>query len=405
MLTGDLVRVRVDGAELKPTFVDPDKPALRERAEALLGAFVAAVEERATRGRLEEDVEAVIGDSRDVKLLRGIAKVLFDRSEFAVDAPVAPADLRRRLFAAARARGPLALERGPFGRPVAADVLAEIGAEHGLDAAQVAEAMYADLPDEQRITSCDVPDTDGLLHRYNVALVQAVLLHATEVRLRLEAPTVGRLRQLFRYIKFHQLVHHAERRGDGLDIVLDGPESLFRQSTRYGLQLASFFPAVLLQPGRWRLEATVTWTRARHRKRLVITPEDGLRSHYRDDGAWETREQRWFAERFAAIDTPWRLVPGAEPVDLGGKAVLLPDFTFTDGDRTAHLEIVGYWRKDWLARRVELLRRYGPGNLVLAVSRKLVADADLDGVPGEVVEFAEIVPPKLVLAAIERVAR
>ena len=96
-----------------------------------------------------------------------------------------------------------------------------------------------------------------------------------------------RLRQLFRYVKFHQLMHLARRDGPWLEITLDGPASLFKQSTRYGMELATFFPAILLQECPWELQATVLWTKAKHRKTLTLTHEDGLVGHYADRGAYQ----------------------------------------------------------------------------------------------------------------------
>ncbi|MBW1880624.1 MAG: DUF790 family protein, partial [Deltaproteobacteria bacterium] len=341
MLTKDLLRAQVRGREIRPSLVDPARPRLRDDGEALLDLVAAAVEERWTRAQLEEEVADRIGDRRDHKLVRGLAKVLLDRSVFEVRSPVPPADLRDRVFRVARTHGPLSLERGPLGRPVAEDVLEEVGREWGLSASEMEDALYADRPAEQRITRCDAADTDWLLHRYNLALVQAILLRATQVRVRLVAPTVPRLRQLFRAVKFHQLIHRAERSGEVVEVVLDGPTSLFRMSTRYGLQLATFLPALVLQECRWSLEATVLWTRARHRKRMFLTSEDGLVSHYRDVGAYETRTQRWFAERFRALDSGWTLDDQTLPIDLGGHALVLPDYRFTRDGRVAFLEIVG----------------------------------------------------------------
>jgi predicted nuclease of restriction endonuclease-like RecB superfamily len=404
MLTGDLVRAKVDGAYVKPLFVGDPGPALQERGEALVEAFQAAARERWTRGRLDEEVEAAIGDSRDVKLLRGLAKVLADRSEFETASPVPPAELRAKVFKKARELGPIALERGPLDRTVAADVLEAVGAEIGLTGDQIGAALYADLEEAQRITSCDVDDAATLFQRYDLALAQAVLLHATSVKLALKDPEGPRLRQLFRWIKFHQLVHSAERREDAIIVTLDGPASLFQQSTRYGLQLATFLPAVLLQE-RWVLDAEILWTKRKLHKHLVLEPANGLVSTLPDTGAYKTREQQWFEERWAALDSDWKLTDRTDPVDLGGKAVLLPDFTFKKGRKQAHLEIVGFWRRDWLEKRVGLLERYGPGNLVVAVSRKLQAGKDdLAGLPA-VVEFAEVIPAKAVLEAVEKVAR
>ena len=84
---------------------------------------------------------------------------------------------------------------------------------------------------------------------------------------------------------------------------------------------------------------------------------------------------------------------------------MLPDYTLEKGGRTAHLDIVGFWRRDYLTRRLALLAEYGPGNLILAVSRKLKVDDDALGeLPGPIVWFSQVVPPKEVIAAAEKVA-
>jgi predicted nuclease of restriction endonuclease-like RecB superfamily len=211
--------------------------------------------------------------------------------------------------------------------------------------------------------------------------------------------------QLFRWVKFHQLLHAARRDDDALELVLDGPVSVFGPSTRYGLQLARFFPAVLLQDGPWRMTAKVLWTRARHRKELVVSSEDGLVSHYPDTGAWRTKAEEHFAARFAEQDRGWTLTEGRLPLAVGDRHVVYPDFTLTDGARTAHVEVLGHWRPERLAARLADLERFGPANLVLAVPKKLSASerSDLPESP-RVVVFADVLPVAKVLAAAARVA-
>lgn len=406
MLTSDLVRAKVQGKTLRPLFVDPTQPSLVEAATALWELFGEAVEDRMTRGDLDEAVAGVIADRSRPKVLKGLAKLLADRSTFEISSPVPPAELRHQVFRLARARGPLALERGPLERPVADDILAEVGSEHGLQPEQIRRALYADLKQNQQIEELAVPDPAWLLHRYNVALVQALLLNALSLRIRLKDPESPRMRQLFRQVKFHRLLHRAERRGKVLEIVLDGPTSLFKQSTKYGMALANFFPALLLQPGYWELEATILWTRAKHRKTLTLDAKAGLVSHYADRGGYRTREQEWFAERFDALECDWERSEGRQPIVLGNKGVLFPDFSFQRAGKRAHLEILGFWRHDDLARRIELLEEHGPGNVVLAVSRKLRGSKEaLANAPDWVIDFAEIVPPNKVLQALEQIAR
>ncbi len=406
MLTGDLIRARIRGRDIEPSLIDIERPSNREAATTLFGLLTDAVAEGHTRGHIQETIDDILSERRDHKIWRGIAKLLFDRSEFQVESPMPPAELRKIVFERSREMGPLSLEAGPFERPVAGDVLEAVATEHSLTAEQVRVGLYADLKDSQRIVSCRVADPDWIAHRYNVALVQALLLRASDVTVALHAPSAARMRQLFRYVKFHQLIHTAHRDGPILTLRLDGPTSLFSQSTRYGMQLANFFPGLLLQECPWNLEATVLWTKARHQKRLTLTHEAGLRSHYLDRGAYKTREQEWFEERFSKLDCKWKMAEGKSPINLGGRAVVFPDFTFSKGKKRAHLEILGFWRHDSLKKRLDLLDKFGPGNLILAVSRKLRGSKEaLDSYSGEVIDFAEIVPPKKVLAAIERVAK
>lgn len=400
MLTGDLVRARIVDGQVKPGFVDPTSPRLIERAEDIRATFAEHLGRR--RGELVEALKLVEGDGVDHKLTRGLVKVTLDRAGFEVAATMVPAEVRARVFRLARERGPLALDRVDGGRPTAVELWATLGAELGVDPEVLASCLYGDHEDQQVLTAVDVPSAEWLLHRYNVALVQAVLIRAEELRIRLRHPTPGRARQLARQVKFHQLLFAMSPEPDGYTLVVDGPGSIFAQTTRYGLALARLFPAVLLQPGGWEVEARVTWNRRRATLRLGV--EAGLRSHYRDHGAYDTREAAWFAERFEALQSGWTVSRDAEPLHQGGEAVVVPDFSFRKGDRIAHLEILGFWRKSTVPRRLELLKRHGPGNLVLAVSRRLCGEAEAVELPDAVVPFAEVIPAKEVLARVERIA-
>ncbi|MCB9779757.1 MAG: DUF790 family protein [Alphaproteobacteria bacterium] len=405
MLTADLLRVRVKGPELFVGFVDPGKARLQERADDVATLFGQAAAETWTRGELTDAMRELEGVDTDHKLVRGLAKVMLDRTELDTVSDLDPQEVRRRVFTLAAARGPLARQAGPADRTVAADIFAAVGAELGHAPDQVAAALYADLKDEQRIVSCRQLTPDKLLHRYNVALFQSVLLKATWMKVRLVAPSPKRIAQLLRFARFHELMYRIEAVAGGAAVLvhLDGPESLLRQSTRYGLQLACFFPAVLLQDGDWTLQAEVLWGRSRKvRKTLSLTHEAGLVSHYRDTGVWKSRTEQWFEERWGEEQDGWRISPGRlQPID--GQQVIVPAYRFEKGGRVGHLDIVGYWRKGYLEERLART----PPDVVLAVSRKLCGDKS--GLPAglrdRVIDFAEIIPTGKVVERLEAVAR
>ena len=407
MLTHDLVRARLRGGEVRPLYVDAKSSAELARAEGLIALFSTHV--GAPRGALDDALAEAVGEGTDYLLHRGLAKLLFDRCEVGTEAAHDPIALRQRVFEAARAHHPVAQREGEALHPVTrAQVLTRVGEALGLSLAQVEHALYADLEREQVVRSFEPLTPAQLLNRYNLALVQAVLLRASALTLRIAACDPKRLRQLFRFIKFYRLIHTAT--GDwasGYEITLDGPASLFSQSSKYGVQLAEFLPALLLCKG-WSLRAHLLWGRDRRAAELVLDDSCGLVSHYPDRGAWITDEERGLITRFEALGSPWEIEQRAELIDLGGRGVLVPDLVFRhrDDGRCALLEIVGFWRRGYLESRLELLRAHGPPNLILAVSKKLCGAREALGeLPGEISVFSDIIRARDVLERVERVAR
>src|SRR5207244_1869086 len=101
-----------------------------------------------------------------------------------------------------------------------------------------------------------------LLHRYNLALAQGILLKAVRLTIDVRREQPARLRALIRRIKFHRLICKATATEGSCRLELDGPLSLFGATQKYGVQLASFLPALV--PCRdFELTAEVLWGRER----------------------------------------------------------------------------------------------------------------------------------------------
>ena len=131
-------------------------------------------------------------------------------------------------------------------------------------------------------------------------------------------------------------------------------------------------------------------------------------THLRNRGTYVTEEERWLTKRIDEHANSWKVSRRAKVVDLGGEDVLVPDFTVecTETGRVAIVEVVGFWRRSYLERRVDVLRRRGPTNLVLCISRKMATEAKaaLGTLEANVVEFASVVPLGAFFEAVERVA-
>jgi len=397
ILTTDLVRARLRQGRIHPRYLDAADPAWLERAAVLIDLFRAHVGRSV--GDLEEAIADLIGDETDFQIRRGLVKLLMDETTTEVQATIPPVDVRAAVFQAAAKDWPVA---DPTAR---ARVLARAAETLGMTAQAVEDGLYADLRAQEIITASDLPEVTPLLHRYNLALVQAILLRARQIIVTLPDPRPARARQLFRIAKFHRLMHRAERLADraGWEVTLDGPASLFKATQRYGLQLALFLPA-LCHCERWSLEADVVWGPAKIEVTLALDHKSGLVTHTRERGTWESEEERHFRKSFAKLDTPWTLRRSTRIVDLDGCGVLVPDYVLSHPDgRSALLELVWFWRRQSFESRLALLRAAGPPNLVVAFARRMNTGEDdlppLDGVVG----FKGVIQPKRIVEAAEAV--
>ncbi|MGE0706577.1 MAG: DUF790 family protein [Planctomycetota bacterium] len=409
MLTGDLLVARVRRGLVQPGYLPVGEgegaDACRERAAELIGLFEAHVGK--TQGELRDQLEERARGRPDFRLERGLAKLLEDRCELLGLEAEAAGRLRLELFA----RAAVARREGRFDRDALLDEVLAAGADYGLPAELGREgletALYGDLKRNQTVLAFRGLRAAELVDRYNLALAQAVLLRAHGLRVEVLAADPPRLRQLLRLVKFHGLLTLAARLPDGRVLLeLDGPLSLFGATARYGVKMAGFLPALLLCED-WRLEATVALGKsARSRQRFQLSPADGLVTHARDTGAWLPELVEAFASRFAELESEWRVDTKVPLISLGGE-VLVPDFHFVHASGyEANLEVLGYWRRGGVARRLAALGEHGVPNLVLALDQGLkLCSEDVRGLEGPVVTFREVPNARTVLRALEKLRK
>jgi predicted nuclease of restriction endonuclease-like RecB superfamily len=398
MLTGKLVRVRYARNRIVPHYIDASDPGWLEVAGRLLELFRG--QEGKTRGQLEDDVRETFGDSPAQLVHQGLAKLLEDRCEFEVVSGVPPEQLREEVFAAAARHR---LSPPPAGDAEAAirhgfdrdAVLREVADRLGLTAEAIDRELFADLKSEQRLVRFKDTTAERLLQRYNVALAQAVLLRSSRVQLTVRGEPPQRYRQLMRLIKFHRLICDIERLDDdSYRLRLDGPLSLFSATSKYGLQLALFLPAVL-RCRDFELEAELLWGARRQPKQFAVTPRDGLVSHLPDAGMYVPPELRGFVELFRKRVEGWDIAEETRVLPLGD-GFWVPDFRLvhrTSG-REVYLEVLGFWRRSSAERHLGRLRQFARVPFLLAVSELLhIEDAELEGLPAGIHRFRQMPLP------------
>ncbi len=398
MLTADLVRVRQQKGQLA---VSALKGKTRQRALELAEVYLRLAEEQvgSTYDHFREAVHAVEIGPREKKLSMGLIKLIEDMCEFEANAALEPRELRGRVFLlAARLRRELGREfdrRKPFER---------LAGEYKLEPETVESSLYSDLRSEQHFAKMPKTTAEQLVERYERAQYQAVLLRAVSVTAHVRCKDPNQYRLLFRRLKFHRLLFSIEREGEGYRIEIDGPFSLFDSVTKYGLQLAMVFPT-LCQCDELRLSAKLRW--GKQRVPLAFHYDHIAQSAPSLDSV---RVPDDVAHLLASIEKqggPWRAVLSEEIFDLPGVGLCIPDLRLEKDGCAVYLEVLGFWSRDAVFKRVELVEAGLAERMVFAVSSRLrVSEAVLgDRESSALYVYKGVMSAKAVIAKAEELVR
>lgn len=366
MLTADLVRARRKDDELH---VSELKPKQRPRALELTADFIALAEAHVgqTRAELEEAFASVELAPSEQKLAQGLRKLVEDRLLFESESAIDPRGLRSELFARA------ASERRALGVGEQLDRNAFLASEAvrlSTTPAAVERALYADLRNAQVVRGFEPITAEQLVAHYDLAQKQAVLLKAVSVTAEVRCRDAYAYRVLFRKLKFFRLLHRIEpRERGGYRIVIDGPFSLFSAGSKYGLELALALPS-LLACDEYEITAALRWGKERLPLRFRI---EGRGRAATEAAPRLPDEVEALCTRFAALASAWRVEPASDILDLPGIGLCVPDLRFVHAEtgEVAYLEVLGYWSRDAVWKRVELCERGLLSRVIFAVSTRL----------------------------------
>lgn len=398
MLTSDLVRVRRRGDEITVSPLGPrNRPMALEAAEQYLAITKAHV--GFTKAEWAAACNRVQMPARAKKLTDGLRKLIEDRCTFAMDEGLDPLELRDEVFALASERR---AALGPGARLDRWEVLAQVAADREVSPEVLDGRLYGDLKSAWRLQEWKAIDAEGLVDHYETSQGQAVLLRASRVTVVLHRSKPKALRALFHKLKFLRLIHVIRPLGKGEHrIDLDGPLSLFGPSTKYGLQLAMLLP-VLNRTGPWSLDAQVLWGPERDRVKFHLEggPKPG-----QDAGADVTQsdEITTLLARLKKAKSEWKPRRSTKILDLPGVGLCVPDLVLTKDKESVYVEVLGYWSRDAVWRRVELVEGGLKQRILFCVSSRLrVSEAALgDDLPGSLYVFKGVMNAKEILAKVK----
>jgi uncharacterized protein len=395
VLTKNLLRLKKGPFGIEPRFVPEDHPTLLEFSRQLIEVYHS--HQGMSFMEIEELSNQVLSSCKDLKLAKGLNKILQDRSEFDLKQDGSHEEFRKNLFSISGVRL-LTLTRESYD-----DYRSQIESEfqnlRPNSEQNFLDRIYGDLPENEKLLSFKDLSPKELLERYNCSLVQSLLLHASSITLFIKDGNPVRMRRFFRYLKFFRLLAriYGERRTEtssqlsggsspqstfsdqqpaerakesrGFKITIDGPLSLFENTQKYGLQLASFFPAVC-DLEKWQLESRIKLSR--RSSLLKVDYSSNLKNHYRNFQAYLPPEIDLFERHFLEASSEWKILDSLCLIHTGDQELIFPDFIFqnTDG-RIMHLELFHRWHASALLQRLQFGKIHPECPLLIGVDRSL----------------------------------
>ncbi len=361
MLTKDLLQYKIQKGQIHPQFIEPTDRELLGIAEQLIAVFETSPNEsRATL--LESSKHIIDGTPGPPIIKRGLEKLLLDRTEFDTAPNEELIAFRQKLFIETSRL----LSQEQF--EDYADYQQHVQAQ--FDESELGAKLYADLPSSQPVLAFNTLSAERLLHRYNAAQVQGLLLHCNTLTLKLADSMTAELRQLFKYLRFNQLLSTIRKDDELYQITVDGPLNLFYKTKRYGMNLANFFVAVLHQP-RWELAAEIQF-RNKQRYRLSLDESCGIKPISQQFLAYIPEDIQLFQAMLQNKTDDWQVQPGSQFLPLAGDFYCFPDYQLVhkSGVET-DIELFHPWHQGHLIARLNTLTEHPEVSLILGISKEL----------------------------------
>src|SRR5919198_5050425 len=325
----------------------------------------------------------------------------FDGNNIAITttSPIAPFIIRRELFEESSKKGFALtdLER--------TQILNTIASRLGVYKGNIAEDMWSDLEENMILDRFYKITPEQLIAWYNLSLMQTLLFNCTQ----LEFSVFGgsNWKRVLRDVKRLGLMYNLQQQllqnesqqkyqqGDGMQdksdmpvygdgirsntilvCSVDGPLSIFKLTDRYGTSIAKLLPSII-STETWSLKAWIMKKTMSSGKKIyefevsnIEAPSLAGAPYYDRENNNKDKEgfsvftgistpyfdssvEEKFASKFEQFANGWKLVREPDPLIASNGKALIADFMFEKYGRRIYLEIVGFWTKEYLERKIQ----------------------------------------------------
>jgi uncharacterized protein len=314
-----------------------------------------------------------------------------------------PVNIRKELFEESSKRGFALTE---FGRR---EIIDTVAFKINVPSNDIEDVMWSDLEENLVLEWFDSISPEQLLAWYNLSLMQTLLFNCTKLEFSVTGGSNWKriLRDIKRLGLMYNLQYIAledEKQSTYIDEIdydnrdikfintnntdtknnpiiicsLDGPLSIFKLTDRYGTSIAKILPSII-SSDTWSLKAWIVRKTMslgkkiyefkisnndapplsrepyyynkendKEKKRTLFTNKESSQLIYFDSGVEEK-----FSTRFEQSATGWKLIREPDPLILSNGKALIPDFAFEKYGTRIYLEIVGFWTKEYLEKKIQ----------------------------------------------------
>lgn len=310
----------------------PSKLPLDEENISLISNLLETISlsEEINRKELEEELYQIASQKKEPKVFQGLIKLLLDHTIFSKPPSEDIFTRRKKLFdqsvaywKSTKNTGSLSEIRKEFFQTLEGYKNEEIT----ILKENPEKWLFSDVSSYQMLEESPKISPEEVIHEYNLCQFQGLLFYTRSATLTIYRNSKSNLKQLIQMLKFFGLMFSIKNSDDELFVIcIDGPDSVLENSRSYGLELANFFPFVLLLKGKWELGVTIQPPK-RPRSFLVKLNENNIyKTKYQEKGIWIQEKIERLVERWnQKYESQYLAVCEDSLISISNNQVLIPD--------------------------------------------------------------------------------
>jgi uncharacterized protein len=405
MLPTELLRVRVSGkmSQIRPIFYDYEKNNELSLPSKIIKIFEEMAKKKLSKANIDENLSKIEAKYTDYKLVRGICQLLEQRCVYESPSKTFSDSRNNNTINATYLRRKIFEESSRIGYPLTEDerkrILQKVALKNNLTIDELELAMWNDLDKNKYLKNFDSLSPLQLVVWYNISILQTLLLNCVKLEFSVYGgfnwkKILRKIKQLgLMYFLYHESNLDSEpiNQTKNQDMVLngkknkrvictvDGPLSILRLTDRYGLAMAKLIPLIIFTEN-WSIDAvilrkSISGIKKSYRFQLSNKDKDlplfdassiHLESEPNSEpnvsfnkygvDSFDSNVEKKFMDKFLNFSTGWKLTREPDPLILSDGKAFIADFAFEKYGIKVYLEIVGFWTKDYLKRKLEKIK-------------------------------------------------